>query len=110
MDLEIGRVLHAAYLSCGGFLLFRDREAKIEDEGHEAHEASWLLQKAIAIVEGLNGCWKRLLFHEGCGEQVCHTVTLHMLASHAKIDPASDKKVCVGPAPCQRVYLSMVTS
>ena len=34
------------------FPAVQDREAKIEDEGHEAHEASWLLQKAIAIVEG----------------------------------------------------------
>jgi len=27
--------------------LQKDREAKIEDEGHEAHEASWLLQKDV---------------------------------------------------------------
>ena len=36
------------------FPAFQDREALIEDEAHEAHEASWLLQKAIAklFVEG----------------------------------------------------------
>lgn len=47
MDLEIGRVLYTCRRPfMWWFPAVQDREAKIEDEGHEAHEASWLLQKA----------------------------------------------------------------